>query len=187
MLIGRTLVLAGLATTLGLGGCKFPSYGAVDGGGHAAMPGADAQSRKAGLWEQKVSNGTTSQVTRLCLDAASHTAMFYLGESLNRDTCKSHTMTRQADGSWRFDTVCTVGGAQVTSKGVASGDFNAAYQIKMETSTLAAGQAAGGAPERFVVDAAWKGPCPAGMKPGDIVSADGTKLTIGQLKVKTAS
>ena len=34
------------------------------------LPGAEAQGRKAGLWEQKVSDGQTSQVTRLCLDGA---------------------------------------------------------------------------------------------------------------------
>jgi hypothetical protein len=186
MLIRRTLMLTAIVAATALGACKQPN-GAVDGGTRAAMPGADAQARKAGLWEQKVSDGAGAQVTRLCLDAASHTAMFYLGESLNKDLCKSHTMTRRADGSWAFESVCTAGGAQVTSKGVATGDFNAAYQIKVEQTTLGAAGSPPGTPQRFVVDAAWKGPCPAGMKPGDIVLSDGRKVTAAALKVNAPS
>ncbi|HWA60908.1 MAG TPA: DUF3617 family protein [Caulobacteraceae bacterium] len=166
---------------LALAACHRPGAAGGADQSRMALPGAEAQARKAGLWEQKVSDGQSAQVTRLCLDAASHTAIAYLGQSLNHDLCKSHTMTRAADGSWSFTSVCRQNGVDVTSKGVATGDFTKGYQIRMET------QAPGEAPRRYVVDAAWKGPCPADMKPGDIVGPDGRKVRIAELKTGAAS
>lgn len=171
-----------LAPALLLGACqKGPAGSGAADQSRMTLPGADAASRKAGLWEQKVSDGTSAQVTRMCLDTASHTAMAYLGDALNRDLCSAHTMTRTADGSWTFTSTCTVNGAQVSTKGTATGDFTKGYQIKMEST------AAGQGPRRFVVDAAWKGDCPPDMKPGDVVGPDGRKVKIAELKVGSAS
>lgn len=171
---------AALGLALALGACQPQGGGgqnkAAD-GSHAALPGAD---RRTGLWEQKVSDGVTSQVTRLCLDAGAHARMGYLGAGLN-DACKSHAMTPVADGSWTFTTVCTVNGVAVTTKGSATGDFASRYQIKMES--VAPGQA----PQRFVVDVAWKGQCPADMVPGDIVGPDGRKSRLTEQKVGSTS
>lgn len=144
------------------------------------LPGADTAPRKEGLWEQKVSDGThPAQVTRLCLDAGAHRAVTYLGESLNRDLCSKSGMKRGDDGAWSFSSTCKAsGGAEVTTTGVATGDFTANYQIKLQR-TEVGGRTPG--VQRFVVDAAWKGPCPADMKPGDIILADGSKQAISKV------
>jgi hypothetical protein len=174
-----TAILPALACGLALAACQpaSPNKAAGADGSHAALPGAD---RKPGLWEQKVSNGTTSQLTRLCLDAAAHARMGYLGASLN-DGCRSHTMTPVADGSWTFTTVCKSGDIEVTTRGSATGDFTSHYQVKLEST------APGQAPQRFVVDAAWKGDCPKDMAPGDIVGPDGQKRHLAEVRAGSPS
>ena len=149
------------------------------------LPGAEAQGRKAGLWEQKVSDGQTSQVTRLCLDGAAHRAMAYLGDDLNRTQCSKHGLKRAEDGAWTFSSTCAApGGGQIITTGSATGDFTSHYQLRLQRTRV--GGAAPGA-QRFVVDAAWKGVCPAGMKPGDMVLADGRKAAISQINPSKGS
>lgn len=167
-----------------LAACTAPPHRA-DSQSHVALPGAGAMDRKAGLWEQRVSDGKTAQVTRLCLDATAHRAMAYLGDSLNRDLCSKHEMTAGADGAWSFSSACSApGGARVTTTGTATGDFTAHYQLKLQRS-----QTGGATPgvQRYVVDAVWKGPCPADMKPGDMVLADGRKAAISQVNPSKGS
>jgi hypothetical protein len=170
------LTAAALAA-VSLSGCDRMRH--AGGSSHATLPGAGAEARKAGLWEQKVSDGKTSQVTRLCLDAGAHRAMEYLGDQLNRDLCTKHDMKQAEDGAWTFASTCrAVGGGEVTTTGSATGDFTSHYQITMtrvEVGGTSPGQT------RYVVDAAWKGACPADMKPGDIVLADGRKTAISQV------
>lgn len=170
-------VLLGVAALATLSACHRPHRPGDQ--SRMTLPGADAAARKAGLWEQKVSDGRTSQVTRLCLDEGAHRAMAYLGESLNRDLCSKSGMKRGDDGAWSFASTCTApGGGEVTTTGVATGDFVSHYQLKLQRT-----QVGGATPgvQRFVVDAAWKGACPADMKPGDIVLADGRKAAISQV------
>jgi len=170
-------VLLGVAALATLSACHRPHRPGDQ--SRMTLPGADAAARKAGLWEQKVSDGRTAQVTRLCLDEGAHRAMAYLGESLNRDLCSKSGMKRGDDGAWSFASTCTApGGGEVTTTGVATGDFVSHYQLKLQRT-----QVGGATPgvQRFVVDAAWKGACPADMKPGDIVLADGRKAAISQV------
>lgn len=146
---------------------------------HVVLPGAGATERKQGLWEQRLSDGQTTQVTRLCLNGAAHLAMAYLGEGLNRDLCSKRQMVRGADGTWTFSSTCAAsGGARVTTSGTASGDYTSHYQLKLQRS-----QVGGLTPgvRNYVVDAAWKGDCPPNMKPGDMVLADGRKAAISQV------
>ncbi|MGA0600116.1 DUF3617 domain-containing protein [Caulobacter sp. KR2-114] len=171
--------LPGLTATAALAllaACHPPHKG---GQSRMTLPGADTAPRKEGLWEQKVSDGKTAQVTKLCLDAGAHRAVAYLGDSLNRDLCSKSGMKRGDDGAWSFSSTCKAPGAgEVTTTGVATGDFTARYQIRLQR-TQVGGRTPG--VQRFVVDAEWKGPCPADMKPGDIVLANGHKEAISQV------
>jgi hypothetical protein len=146
---------------------------------HVTLPGAGETERKQGLWEQRLSDGQTTQVTRLCLNGDAHLAMAYLGESLNRDLCSKRQMVRGANGAWTFSSTCAgPSGAQVTTAGTASGDYTSHYQLKLQRS-----QTGGVTPgvRNYVLDAAWKGACPPDMKSGDMVLADGRKAAISQV------
>jgi hypothetical protein len=83
-------------------------------------------------------------------------------------TC-SKTDFRPAAGGWTFDVACdtgipaALGGGIVTSKGTISGDISTAYDIQLSVTQA-------GRTPKSTIKAAWKGPCPAGRKPGDLVS-----------------
>ena len=55
----KTPTLAALALLAALGACNGPHRGDQS---RMTLPGADTADRKAGLWEQKVSDGKTAQV-----------------------------------------------------------------------------------------------------------------------------
>ena len=123
--------------------------------------------RKAGLWEVKVSDGATSQVTKYCLDAATDRAARDIGRDLNAKNCSRHEMQPLEGGAWKFSTDCDFGAAgHLITEGVATGDFTSGYQLRVETREE--GGASHGVRHRLVVDAGWRGACPAGMKPGDV-------------------
>ena len=52
--------------------------------------------------------------------------------------------------------------------GLATGDFTSRYQIRFETSTVGAALEQMNGQHRLIVDAAYQGPCPAGMSPGEM-------------------
>jgi hypothetical protein len=138
-------------------------------------PAASAEAvapRKAGLWEQRISSGgVTSRTTRVCLDADDDTVLASVATAAG-GRCRRQETMKVAEGMWKFTTVCDGAAGKIAADGTVSGDFASRYQILADTS-------AGGAARRgrLVVDASWKGACPAGMKPGDAVTPDGVKLT----------
>jgi hypothetical protein len=175
----RWFVLATLSAAM-LAGCHKPAPAK-----HAALtpiPGAGELHRKAGLWEQRVSNGDTTQVSRLCLDEATDSKLSYFGRQMNESSCEKHTVTAIPGGGWQFTTVCDMGsGGKVTTEGMATGDFSARYQVKAQTTTLGAELEHMNGVQRFVVDASWQGPCPPDMQAGDMVLPGGARVKVMDL------
>lgn len=177
------------AAVLALAACGKKTETAQTGGNAAApaaeTPGAGAPAagapasarpvRKAGLWEQTVEFGKMRQTSRICLDAATDEK---LGLEGNRgpNPC-SESAVSAIPGGYAFRSVCDMGeGGKVTSQGKAVGDFGAKYRVDIEsTTTGAAGPEMNGV-RKFAMDAEWKGPCPADMKPGDIALPNGLKI-----------
>src|SRR5262245_40348659 len=126
--------------------------------------------RKAGLWEQRISSGGSARTARLCLDQDDDTVRASVATAAG-GRCKRPQTVKVAEGMWKFTTVCDGAGGKVAADGTISGDFASRYQILADT---AAGLARS---QRLVVDASWKGACPAGMKPGDAITLDGVKFT----------
>ena len=148
----------------------------------AETPFAPSQTppkRKAGLWEQRVSNGDFVQVTRVCLDPVTETRLSWWGAQATQDICEKNIVSRLTDGGWRFSSVCDMGtGGRTTTSGVARGDFDAHYQIQAESSTVGAAAPHMNGTRKMVIDAAWQGPCPAGMRPGDMSLPGGVKINL---------
>ena len=142
--------------------------------------------RAPGLWEQRVSNGTAVQISRVCLDAAMERTVALAGRSLNEAQCGTHTVTQGSDG-WHIATICDMGAAgRVTTRGLATGDFAHRYQIRFDQATTGAASDALNGNRRLIVDATWQGPCPAGMAPGQMDTADGHRLAITDMLPATA-
>lgn len=131
--------------------------------------------RKAGLWEQTVNLGKMKQVSRICLDPATDEK---LGLEGNRgpNPCSENKVTPKA-GGYEFSSVCDMGeGGKMTTRGEATGDFGSKYRVDMESTTTGASAPEMNGVRKFSIEAEWKGPCPADMKPGDIALPGGMKI-----------
>jgi hypothetical protein len=108
------------------------------------------------------------QTTKICLDADTDAKLTMWGQAVGKDTCKRNAITPTA-GGWSFESECDLGsGGHIVSKGVATGDFNSAYTVKVSSTTTGAAMAQANGAHEMQLDAKWEGPCPAGMKGGDV-------------------
>jgi hypothetical protein len=137
----------------------------------AAGAPADAHPRRRpGLWEVRVGGTDAAALapTRYCVGERTDTS----GEHLDRrpgqrGSCSLGEFVRAGDG-WVAESVCREGRASVTSRAVATGDFETGYRI--DTTVVHA--APNGTPrreEREAIVARWLGPCEPNQRPGDLV------------------
>ena len=130
--------------------------------------------RKPGLWEQTVVSAGRSQTQRTCLGegvSSSFSAAVAQGAA-----CTPATLAGTAHG-FSLDTTCEGGtNGRTVAHAVISGDPASAYRMEVTTTVTGAAAPQVNGTRTSVTTAAWKGPCPAGMKPGDIDLPDGTRV-----------
>jgi len=143
---------------------------------------AEIPARKAGLWEMKMTlegRAAVMPTIQHCIDAATDKQMNSMGGNPRAENCSKKDV--QVSGSTvTVDSVCTIGnGATATSHAVVTGDFNAAYVVKVN-SKRAGGPAVPGMPAEtnMTIEAKWLGPCKADQKPGDMIMGNGMKMNI---------
>ena len=163
------LILA--AATLALAACDRKA--------EPAHPAASAQTGatpapKPGLWEQTVSSDGRSQVQKLCV--GQETAAALARQAAGGGHCGPASLAGAAHG-FTFDIACEspeTGKAQV--HGLVAGDLASAYRLTTTaTTTGAKGELRNGS-RAATVTARYVGPCPAGMKPGDIDLPGGERI-----------
>lgn len=138
-----------------------------------------APHRKPGLWEQTISMAQMKQSTQLCVDEALEAKMGWWGQQATKDMCSKSNFSRGLDGSVSFTSECDMGsGGHTVTKGKATGDFSTAYKVELASVTTGSTTPQMNGEHKSVIDAAWKGPCPAGMKGGDMVMAGGMKMNL---------
>lgn len=123
----------------------------------------DYPQRKAGLWEvaMTMQQGTPPQVVQQCIDAnTDRQLMEHFGGMTKRDCAKN--ISRREGAGYVIESDCTIGGMKVVSKGTLTGDFNAAYTMRMESTV-------NGKPTAMTMNAKYLGACRPGQKPGDMV------------------
>lgn len=138
--------------------------------------GADANSRKAGLWEVKTSieaSNAPTRTVRQCIDAETDKLLQSSAGPFDRSACEQRDVQVSAEATTR-DFTCTVAGKPATAHSVVAGNFESAYTM---TVTAESPALPGG---RMVMSMAakWLGPCAADQKAGDIVLSNGTKVNI---------
>jgi len=140
--------------------------------------GATAQ-RKPGLWEQTTSVDGRSQTTRLCVDEKMAPA-FSLALTAGAKSCKPAQLSGAAHG-FSFDSDCDLGtGGHQVAHGTVSGDLAASYRMEVTTTVTGAAAPLANGTRTSVMTAVWKGPCPAGLKPGEFELPDGTRVRGGK-------
>src|SRR5258708_22435265 len=171
---------------LALAACQKPPGGSASATAQSATAPASTGAiphRRAGLWEQTMSeNGKPIGMgsMQMCVDAAmeAKTSVFsHQAQSHAASRCSATQASRGPDGSYSFSTTCSLpGGATMSTKGTASGDFNTGYQVHTETDTSGAGYAALNGHRVMEITGKWLGPCPAGMAGGDVQFAGGIRV-----------
>jgi hypothetical protein len=134
--------------------------------------------RKPGLWEMKIAK-TGSVLPEMtmqhCTDETTDKQMSTAFSPVAKEACSKRDIAKTATG-YVADSVCSVGGATMTSHADVTGDFNSAYTVK---STAHSDKGAGGVHDvTSTIEAKWLGPCKPDQKPGDIVMPGGFKMNI---------
>ena len=153
----------------------------------AAIPAAASAQpmRKDGLWEMTMQMSVPMAMTmtsRQCTDASLEkggAAFRNQNQNMPKGVdCKSDLPTPAAGGGWAFGSTCHMSSMTMTTHGVARGDFNSGYHME-STTEMSPAPMPQMAQSHMVIDAKWLGPCPADMKPGDVVM-NGRKFSTKQ-------
>jgi hypothetical protein len=139
----------------------------------------DRGQRRPGLWEQTVVSQGSRQTTRHCLGAGVSSS-FGAAIAEGARSCAALKMAGTAHG-FAFDSRCDYGeNGQAVGHGVISGDPAASYRMEVTTTVTGAAAPLINGTRTSVTTASWKGPCPAGMAPGDLDLPDGTRIHPGK-------
>ena len=168
----RAAILLGLGV-LALGACQErPEAHRVS----LPLPPA----REPGLWTQTVSSAGVTQHSKLCLNALVEPKIPRFAAPAPGGVCTGHVAKPKPEGGgWAFEDICDFGsGGVVVTIGTASGDLVRAYHVEANTETSGAEAPQMNGERRMTLDATWKGPCPAGMKPGQLELDGGLKVDL---------
>jgi hypothetical protein len=140
--------------------------------------------RKPGLWKQTVSASGMVQVSRICLDKDAEARLAIWGAQTGEDICAEQEVRKEA-GGWAFNSRCDMGsGGTVVSRGTAKGDFDSNYTVQVQSTTSGASAPQMNGVHTASISSVWLGPCPAGMKPGDMELPNGMKINMLTLGVR---
>jgi len=132
---------------------------------------ADLPQRKPGLWEMQVTNTAQpgkSPVIKQCIDARSDVELQRrsLQPAAGKVECSKQELKRTSDG-WISDSTCKLTQTTATTHAEMKGDLNSAYTVDSKTSFDPPLNGMKQAEHKVAVR--WVGPCPADMKPGDML------------------
>jgi hypothetical protein len=170
-----TVMILIAATAAPLAACN--RHGEAPKSAAAKARAVETPTRKPGLWIQttQVEGIGTIPAVSLCLDAATDKKIAWWGQQGARAGCIKNDVSKNADGSWGFSSVCqSVGNIRATTEGSASGDFKSSYEVRATTTTTGAPMPEMNGTHSVIIDAKWAGPCPSDMKPGDMKLPDGS-------------
>ena len=157
-----------------------PTAGRDAGASLAAVP-----ERTPGLWEQTVSTSGIAQTSQVCLDKAVEQRFTWWGQHAGQGACSQTAITPRAGGGWTFASTCDMGADGKTStKGEVTGDFTRRYKVTAQSTISGAQAPQMNGTHAMILEASWKGPCPAGMKPGDMLLPGGMKINMMQLPAR---
>ena len=154
-------------------------------GVQAPAPSAAAvaiPARTPGLWEQKVTSRGMTQATRICLDKAAEARFAWWGQNAGQGACSHTRVTPRSGGGWSFASSCDMGeNGKTETRGEVTGDFAKAYKVSAESTISGARAQSMNGTHAMTLEASWQGPCPAGMRPGDMILPGGMTINVLQI------
>ena len=156
-----------------------PSAPPATGAASSATAPAAMPQRMPGLWEQKVSTEGRSQVSQLCLDRTVERRFTWWGQHAGRTGCSPPRITPHPGGGWDFASTCDMGpGGKTSTEGAVTGDMAKSYRLSARSTVSGASAPQMNGAHEMTLEASWKGPCPAGMQPGDMLLPGGMKINM---------
>jgi len=144
----------------------------------------DLPKRKPGLWEMSIVPGEGQRpaaTSKVCLDAATDVELMRFGLGMTNELCSKRDLVVKGNVA-TIDAVCKIGTSQQTSHSTITYTGNSAYRseikAKYEPPFLGKSEAT------TIQEAKWTGPCPADMKPGDLVTGNGPKINLKDVTSK---
>jgi hypothetical protein len=135
--------------------------------------------RAPGLWEQKVATNGMTQVSQICLDKAVEQRFSVWGQQAGKSACNETQIRPRGGGGWDFASTCDLGdGGKTATKGAVTGDFARAYKVSAESTVTGARAPQMNGTHTMTLEASWRGACPAGMAPGDMLLPGGMKINM---------
>lgn len=144
----------------------------------AAAHAIDFPTMKAGLWESQITRDGAPAKTgpmKMCMDAAVQKEMMDMGMGTMKEMCSKNDIRR--DGNRMYGNAeCKLGESTMKSTSVTtfSGDVSYRTEVKATYDPPMMGKSAAAT----IIDSRWTGPCPAGMKAGDITMPDGRMMNM---------
>jgi hypothetical protein len=146
---------------------------------------AELPSRKAGLWEVKMSienRNAPAQVIEQCIDATTDQMMQSSAGPFSPAICPKRDVQR-SENSITIDSTCMIGGKAATAHAAVTGSFDSAYTMTVTSQN----EDLPGGKMTMTLEAKWLGPCKADQKPGDAIFSNGTKINILEMQKRPPS
>jgi hypothetical protein len=121
-------------------------------------------------------DGIPNQTIKECVDQSTDAEALKTGTEMSKamgGTCSKNTF-KQTSSGFESESVCTISGSTISSKGTFTGDFSSNY--KGEVVTTHTPPLFGNGGSKTVIIAKRLGPCGADMKPGDVIMGNGMKM-----------
>jgi len=158
--------IAGVATALTLTVCA------------TAVFADDFPARKPGLWVLTLqAGGKVSTTMKMCIDPDTDPLLRKFGSALRSATCAKNDVKVNGDTAIS-DSECKIGSTTVTTEAVTkfTGDtYHTDVKSHFDPALL------GKTDTTASQDGKWTGDCPADMKPGDLILANGIKVNVKTL------
>ena len=127
--------------------------------------------QRLGLWQTAMTMVGRNFTTQSCIDAASEARMSAFSSQLRNKKCQPSQITHNMDGSWTSTSTCEFTPGKVrTTHAVIIGDLNSKFTLVLRSD-------AASAPETTLTST-WLGPCKHGMRGGDVIMSNGTKMNV---------
>lgn len=137
---------------------------------------ADLPSFKPGLWQlDTVMDGESEGITKQCMDENTSKSIMNSTSKMMGKNC-GETVVKKEGGKYTTKIECNIGGSKMVSVSTLSGDFKSNFVS--ENKTTFTPPLMGEAGDSSVTTGKWLGECEKGMKPGDTIMPDGTKINI---------
>jgi len=134
---------------------------------------------KEGMWKvESTVDGKPEGTSKHCLDKETTKKMIESGTKMMAQACSPVVITKDGD-SYNTTVTCNLGMSKMTSKTSMTGDFKTNYTTVSNTSFNPPMMGMGNSAAKGV--ATYLGDCEAGMKPGDVIMPDGSKMNMNEM------